>query len=392
MSLLRFDSIGGASGDMILAALVDAGAKAAALRGPLATLPVHGWDLRARRVTVDGHTGTRVRVDLHEHEHHPHRTCRTIRSMIRRSRLPAPVKALSIAVFENLALAEGRVHHMPPDDVHFHEVGAVDSIIDIVGACLALDELGINAVSVGPLPYGSGSITCAHGVIPVPAPATVNLLKGHPLVRTDEPYELVTPTGAALLMTWQQVLPAPSPDAGLWAITAAGTGFGTRTLTSRPNMLRAVLMESIQPDQALHDECLVLECNLDDTTPEIIGALTQRLLAAGALDVFTTSIQMKKQRPGVLFTVLCHPGLRDHALDLIFRESTTFGVREHLTRRTMLERHLVKVQTPYGLVRVKVGTWKGRTVTHSPEYDDCLRLAGAHGVPVRAVYAAAQRA
>ncbi len=398
MKLIQFDSLGGASGDMILAALLDTGLKVDALRKPLASLPVHGFRLVHKRVAVDGHSGSRAHVELDEHEHHPHRTLRTIRAMIRKSALSAGVKTMAIAVFENLAVAEGRVHRMPPEEVHFHEVGAVDSIVDIVGACLALELLAIDAVEVGPLPYGTGTIDCAHGIIPVPAPATVRLLMGHPLVRTDEPFELVTPTGAALLMTWKKVLAPSSPihpssfiPHPLHAITATGTGFGMRKLNGRPNMLRAVIFEPASADATLHDECLELACNLDDMTPEHIGALTQRLLAAGALDVFTTPVQMKKQRPGVLLTVLTHAAQREPLLDLLFRESTTFGVREHTSRRTMLERRFAKARTPYGIIRIKEGIWKGKVVTRSPEHDDCAKAADHHQVPLRTVYDAARQ-
>ncbi|MDA0577756.1 MAG: nickel pincer cofactor biosynthesis protein LarC [Verrucomicrobia bacterium] len=427
MNHLRFDSIGGASGDMILASLIDAGVKADDLRRPLASLNIGEFSLKVSRVTRDGHAATCVRVDIpgahthakrpharhahthdHEHDHqhdhghaphdhdhahhhhHPHRTLRTIRGILRKSKLPARVKALSLDVFQRLAEAEGRVHRMPPDDVHFHEVGAVDSIVDIVGGCLALDILGIEVVSVGALPMGTGTIHCQHGVMPNPAPATAELLKGHPLIQTDEPHELVTPTGAALLMSWQAMSTTKPPPA--CRITRIGTAFGTRTLHARPNMLRALLMESTPAASATHDTCLVLECNLDDMNPEWIGALTHRLLAAGALDVFTTATQMKKQRPGTMLTVLSQPSDRETLLDLMFRESTSFGIREYLTQRTMLERRHVSVKTRYGSIRIKEGIWKGRVVTRAPEHDDCAVAAKKHNLPLRVIYAAATKA
>jgi pyridinium-3,5-bisthiocarboxylic acid mononucleotide nickel chelatase len=428
MRMLRFDSVGGASGDMILAALIDAGAPIATLRKALASLPIEPFTLKIRKVTRDGQTATQVDVDVphlresrhphshhgehdhdhdhphdHDHEHghvhggedphghalphHHHRTMRQIRGILRRSRLPARVKTLSLAVFERLALAEGRVHGVAPDDVHFHEVGAVDSIVDIAGACLALELLDIQAVDVGPLPEGQGFVQCAHGVMPIPVPATAELLKGHPVSLTREPFELVTPTGAALLMTWKSLLPASGATSG--CIREIGTGFGTRTLRERPNILRALLIETEAPAADGGGTCLVLECNLDDSNPEWIGSLTTTLLEAGALDVFTTAVQMKKQRPGTLLTVLCPRATRDRMLDLIFRESTTFGVREHMATRTMLERRHVGVKTAFGSVRVKEGFWKGRVVTRAPEHDDCARAAKRHEVPLRTVYAAA---
>ncbi len=419
MTLLRFDSVGGASGDMILAALIDAGARVADLRTALATLPLEPFTLTSRRVTRNGHAATQVRVTVphtdDHHHHHPHhhaapsdhhahhRTLRTIRGLIRRAKLPTRVKTLSLAVFQRLAEAEGRVHRMPPDEVHFHEVGAVDSIVDIVGACLALDQLGIAAVAVGPLPEGRGTVTCAHGVMPIPVPATAELLKDHPVVLTDEPFEMVTPTGAALLMTWRDLLPAPAGE-NAGAIRRIGTGVGSRTLQGRPNLLRALVIEPLpvaspatasgEPlrkdhQKALQDECLVLECNLDDANPEWIGALLPRLIADGALDAFATPVQMKKQRPGIQLTVLCPPARREAMLDLLFRESTTFGVREHLVRRTLLERRRVLQKTPYGPIHLKEGRWHGRLVTRAPEYDDCQRAADRHRIPLRQIYAAA---
>lgn len=312
---------------------------------------------------------------------------RQIRGILRRSRLPGRVKTLSLAVFTRLAEAEGRVHGVAPDDVHFHEVGAVDSIVDIVGACLALELLGIQAVDVGPLPEGQGFVRCAHGVMPIPVPATADLLKGHPVSLTREPFELVTPTGAALLMTWKSMLPAAGATSG--RLQETGTGFGTRTLQDRPNLLRALLIDTDTPPVGGDGACLVLECNLDDSNPEWIGSLTTTLLEAGALDVFTTAVQMKKQRPGTLLTVLCPPAARDRMLDLIFRESTTFGIREHLTSRTMLERRHVSVTTAFGVIRVKEGLWQGDVVTRAPEHEDCAKAASRHAVPLRTVYAAA---
>jgi hypothetical protein len=317
------------------------------------------------------------------HTHAPHRGLREIRALIEGSQLPASVKATSLRVFQRLAEAEAHVHGTTPDQVHFHEVGAMDAIIDIVGACLGLEMLGVTGVSVGPLPLGHGAVECAHGILPIPAPATVELLKGFPVAPGDEPFELVTPTGAALLTTWQTLETFPSGS----RILKVGQGFGHRALKGRPNLLRAMLME-IGADSA-QDACLVLECNLDDLTPELTGALLHRLLGVGALDVFLTPVQMKKQRPGILLTVLCRPDQRPAMLDLIFRESTTFGIREHAVQRTVLERRHEYVETPFGRVRVKIGRWQGADITVSPEYEDCLRAAESAGVSVRAVYEAA---
>lgn len=388
MNVLRFDSIGGASGDMILATLCALGVEPNAIETSLQEFHLGSFRIVAAPHADRGMNGLRIAVEVPRHEHGEHRTFADIRALISASRLPARVKDLSIGTFERLAVAEGKVHGIVPEKVHFHEVGAVDSIVDTVGACLALDMLRIDAVDVGPLPFGHGTISCAHGVLPNPAPATAELLKGHPLVPADEPFELVTPTGAALLMTWKNALPAPAAGGAL-TIAAIGHGIGLRKLDTRANLLRALVLRSVAAPIAQSDECLVLECNLDDTTPEIIGALTSTLLQRGALDVFTTAVQMKKQRPGTLLTALCHAGQRDALIEAIFTESTTFGIREYLTHRTMLDRRVVEAATPYGPVRVKIGVWQGRDITRSPEHDDCVRQAQAHNVPVRAVYEAA---
>ena len=402
--ILWFDSVGGASGDMILAALIDLGADVAALNQALESLGTAHIRIETHPHSDHGMHGLRVHVEAHEHAHahghehahepgHAHhRHLPEIVRLIEAAALPATAKRRAVAVFTRLAEAEACVHDTTPDRIHFHEVGALDAIADIAGACLALDLLRIDAVGFTPLPLGHGTITCAHGVIPNPAPGTVELLKGMPVTTVDEPHELVTPTGAALLSTWRSLAAVPEGATP----QAAGHGFGTRTLRGRPNLLRATLFETAapaaEPAAASADACLVLETNLDDTTPELVGALLQRLMAAGAYDAFATGIQMKKQRPGVLLTVLCAPERRAVLIDMIFRESTTFGIREHMTRRTMLDREIREVKTPHGSVRIKVGRWQGRAITASPEYDDCLKCADATGVAVRTVYDAATAA
>ncbi len=390
---LWFDSIGGASGDMILGCLIDLGVKPGNLQEAFAALGDFHITLKAAPASEHGMQGIRVTVHAHEpaahghsHTHAPHRGLREITAMIGASKLPDQVKQQSIAVFTRLAEAEAAIHQTTPQAIHFHEVGALDAIADIVGACLGLSLLGIVYVGFAPLPAGHGTIACAHGTLPNPAPATVALLQGFPMVRVDEPYELVTPTAAALLTTWA----GAGGSASRGIVRKTGNGFGHRKLLSRPNLLRAIILESDSTPST--DECLVLETNIDDSTPEMVGALTQKLLSAGAMDVFTTAIQMKKQRPGILLTVLCPPDLKPAVLDLLFTESTTFGVREHLTRRTMLERRWETVSTPYGPVRVKLGSWKGRVVTASPEYEDCAVLAERAKIPLRQVYDAARAA
>ena len=395
--ILWFDSVGGASGDMILACLMDLGVKPETLTSAISTLG-HGHlhiELEAHRHDEGGLHGTRAVVRVpehihahgeHGHGHHPHRGLPEITALIEHSTLSPAVKRLSQSVFRRLAEAEARVHATTPEAIHFHEVGALDAIADIVGACVALETLDVGGVGFSPLPAGHGTIQCAHGIIPNPAPGTVELLKGMPITHVDEPFELVTPTGAALLTSWRSVDAWPSG----WSISRVGQGFGQRRLNGRPNLLRALLLEPAAVTADDSSACLVLETNIDDTTPELVGALTQKLLAAGAYDVYTTAIQMKKQRPGVLLTVLCAPDKKATMVELIFRESTTFGIREHLAQRTMLARKMVNVETPYGTIRVKTGSWQGRQITASPEYEDCVQAASTHSVAVRTVYEAAQ--
>ena len=372
---------------MILSALVDLGVDVSDLSSKLESLSVEPFGLECESCRDGGFAGSRVTVSIHDHDH-PHRHLSDIRSLISASSMADPVKELSIKVFELLADAEAAVHGTTRDKIHFHEVGAMDSIVDIVGSCAALHMLGVDGVEISPLPLGQGTVNCDHGVMPLPVPATAELLKGRATVSTDEPYELVTPTGAALLCCWAAEMPMQS---GERTIERTGYGFGHRQLKSRPNLLRATLLESRHGTTAGVDECLVLECNLDDMVPELVGSLTGKLMQKGALDVFTTPVQMKKQRPGTLLTVLARPADRETLLDIIFTETTTFGVREYITKRTILDRRIVDVETRFGRVRVKIGTWKGRDITRAPEHDDCVACADAAGVPVREVYEEALR-
>lgn len=391
MKTLRFDSIGGASGNMILGALIDLGADPNAISEQLATLGIESFELVCEPVSASGFRGVRLTVNVHDHGH-PHRHLSDIKSLINKGALSDRVKTNSIAVFEKLARAEAEVHGTTMEEIHFHEVGAMDSIIDIVGTCIALEILGIEEIIIGPLPIGQGTTQCAHGVIPIPAPATALLLKNHAVIQTDEPFELTTPTGAALLCTLGKMELQPA-NMKPQTIVNIGTGFGSRKLNSRPNLIRAIIMEpagsSSQPEAV---QCIVLETNIDDTNPELIGSLSDKLLKMGALDVFTTSVLMKKQRQGTLLTVLCKPEDKDVLTDVIFTESTTFGIREYSTQRTCLERKYVDIETQYGKVRIKVGIWKGKEITRAPEHSDCLRCAEANNVPVRTVYEAALQA
>ncbi len=385
---LHFESIGGASGDMILGALVGLGVSVDELNEELKSLKIDPFEIVVDEVVEQGMSGVRAKVVLHEHDHHDHghhhgRHLSTILKLIDDSELPALVKESAALVFQRIGEAEAAIHGVDIEKIHFHEVGAMDSIVDMVGCCLALYKLSVDAVSIRSLPQGHGTIECAHGTYPNPAPATLRLLEGFPVEEVDEPFELVTPTGAALLSTWRT---AEIPTSGSRAVKTVYS-FGHRKLKGRPNLLRATLYEEAE-DQTV-DECLVLECNLDDTTPELVGCLFEQLLDAGALDVFTTSVLMKKQRQGILLTVLCIPADRVMMLDLIFCESTTFGIRERLEKRTILERSFQNVETPHGEVRIKIGRRNGEIITASPEIEDCRKCAVESSVPVKKVYDAA---
>ncbi len=391
---LHFESIGGASGDMILGALVGLGVSVEELNEELKSLNVDPFEIVVDEIVEQGMSGVRGKVVLHDHHHHHDhdhdhdhdhghhhgRHLSTIQKLIEESALPAGAKTRAAEVFQKIGEAEAAIHGVDIEKIHFHEVGSMDSIVDIVGCCLALEKLGVDAVSIRDLPQGHGTIECAHGTYPNPAPATLRILEGFPVQDVDEPFELVTPTGAALVASWRT---AEAPASGSRAVKTAYS-FGHRQLNGRPNLLRATLYESAEDQTA--DEVLVLECNLDDTTPELVGCLFDKLLEDGALDVFTTPVQMKKQRAGILLTVLCLSEDRGKMIDLIFSESTTFGIRERLEKRTVLERGFQTVETPYGDVRIKIGKRGGEVVTASPEIEDCRKCAAESGVPVRNVY------
>lgn len=400
--ILRFDSVGGASGDMILSCLIGLGADPKLILDALQSLPIEEFEIVPSTVVADGFRGIRTEVRTggqrypHDTEHH-HRNPSEIRHILEGGRLPLRAKSLSLKVFERLAEVEAFVHGTSPTQIQFHELGALDSIVDIVGSCVALDLLEVERVIVGPLPLSRGTTGGAHGVLPLPVPATAELLKDWPVVFTDEPSELVTPTGAALLTTWHTITnPAGTSDldnrnAEALFLERTACGFGHRQLRSRPNLLRAVLLRRAKRTEEHHDTCLVLEFAVDDMLPEWVGALSYKLLEVGALDVYTTPVQMKKNRPGTLVTVLGRPADREILLELLFRESTTFGIREYMVNRTILARRHEEVNTPYGRIRVKIGSWRGRDICCSPEYEDCMLRAQEHNVPLRTVYEAVMR-
>ncbi len=379
--VLYLEPVGGIAGDMFLAAAVDLGVELAALEAALKGLAVPGWRLVTSRATRHELTGTHVRVELSAPEEHPHRSLADIQQLIRAAPTLSPAaKERALAVFQRVGEAEAKIHGVPLQQIHFHEVGAVDSIVDICGAAVALELLGDPEVFCAPPPLGSGTAKTAHGALPIPAPATLELLRDVP-VRFEGVGELTTPTGAALIRSFARVGPPPE-----LTLTRVGYGVGTKDFPDRANVLRASLGQSAH---AGAQGTFVLEANLDDCSPQWLGALIDRALEAGALDAYVLPAVMKKGRPGHLLGVLAPADKKDALVQLLLRESTTLGVRFHRVERVALEREHVEVQTPHGSVRVKLGRFGGEVLNAQPEHEDCLARAKEHGVPLKQVWAEA---
>lgn len=392
MKVAYFDCLfSGVSGDMTLGALLACdGADEAQFRQGLAALNVPGYELSIARVKREGITATDVDVRLLERDQGHGRHLSDIAAILGVSSLSQRVQEQALAVFTRLADAEAKIHGTNREEIHFHEVGAVDAIVDIVGACLLLEMLGVERVYTSPLPCGYGTVTCQHGVMPVPAPATLELLRGFPVRALDIEGELVTPTGAALVTTLADPTHAgPMPP---MTVTTVGYGAGKKQFApDRPNLLRVIVGETEEPAGAdgTPQTVTVLETNLDDQSPETFDLLMERCFGVGALDVFFTPMQMKKNRPATLVTVLCAPQDADRLADVLFRETGTFGIRLREQRRVTLERAWQEVETPYGLIRLKTGRRRGETLSVAPEYEDCKRAAVSHNVPLQTVYRAA---
>ncbi len=391
MRALYFDCGCGVSGDMVVGALIDAGASFDAIRAGLDSLGVPGFTVSADRINKRGIMATQFRVHVAHEAQHPHRNLREILDIIERGQLPANVKANAAETFRRIAECEARIHGAEIEKVHFHEVGAVDSIADIVGAHHALHLLGVERVTASPLNLGSGTVETAHGVMPVPAPATVMLLKGIPCYGSEVRAELVTPTGAALIAQCAGAY-GTMPE---MRVEAIGCGSGTRDLPDRANVLRAIVGElaevpgdgaSLGPLEAI----TVIEVNIDDMNPELLPPLIADLLAKGARDAFLTPLIGKKGRPAHLITVLCDEAKAADLVSVLFAGSTTLGVRMRHERRVCLAREWKRVETPWGAVRIKIGRFRGRVTCASPEFEDCRRAAEQHGVSVLAVYEAAR--
>ncbi len=385
MTLAYFDCFAGAGGDMIVAALIGAGADISAIESAVGRLNMQGVTLSATTVTRNGLAGTLFSVAVDQADQ-PHRHLAGILDLIDSADLPGQAGPRAKAVFRKLADAEATVHKTDVESVHFHEVGAVDSIVDVVAACVALEQLGVDRVLCSPITTGSGTVKCEHGVLPVPTPATARLLVGTPTVARDIDGEATTPTAAALLTTLAESF-GPMPPC---EVSAVGYGAGTREGGKLPNLLRVFLAKAC--DDASADSVIELSANIDDCTGEVLGATLEHLLTAGALDAWTSPINMKKSRPAWMLSVICRPTDADEMQRLILTETTTFGVRRRLCRRGMLQRTCQTVETPFGPIRMKIGTLDGQVVTVAPEFADCQAAAEAHHVPVRTAQMAAQAA
>ncbi len=397
---LYFDCFSGASGDMILGALLDLGLPMDALRRALGSLAMDYGGVSSERVLRAGVSATKFRVHADEegdaeqargasrdkHHHHDHHSLKEIAGCIGRSALSVEGKDRALHLFERLAEAEAAIHDMPLERVHLHEVGAIDSIIDIVGAVYGLEWVGAEAVMSSPLNVGSGTVQCAHGTFPVPAPATARLLQGVPIYSGPIAAEMVTPTGA-LLVTAYATRFGPLPE---MRVAGIGYGAGSRDFKGNPNVLRLFIGDAAS--DAAAERIVTIECEIDDMNPQLFGPLMDRLSEAGALDVFYAAVQMKKNRPGTLVTIIAHPARREAIAAALFAHTTTIGVRYHEMLRDRLDREIRPIQTPLGLIRFKVATRDGRVLNAAPEFDDCARIASERGMPIKDVQAIATRA
>lgn len=376
-----FECFSGASGNMILGALLDAGLSQDVLEAELSKLPVKGFKLVVQKVKRQGIAATHVTVETEET--HAHRHLHHITDILERSTLDQRIKDDSRRIFTRLAEAEAKIHNTTVEHIHFHEVGALDAIVDIVGAVIGLRTLGIETMYVSPLSLGTGFTTCAHGKIPIPAPATVELLQGKPVRPSDIEAELVTPTGAAILSTLGNFFGTPPA----MTIEITGYGAGTRELPI-PNVLRLFIAQAAEgADGYDHDTVAVIDANLDDMNPEFYGYIFDRAFTAGALDVYTTPVMMKKNRPGTLLTVVAPIEQKQALIDLLLKETTTIGVRWQEQQRTKAQRAIQTVETPYGPVRVKISRRGSAIINIAPEYEDCKQLAEKQPeTPLKQIY------
>ena len=386
MKILYFDCFSGISGDMTLGAMIDSGLDFEKLRSELDKLDLSGYAISADKEVRGYLAGTKFSVKVEESHNHAHRGLDDIRKIITGASLAGRVKDDAIAIFERLAEVEAEIHNTTPEEIHFHEVGAVDSIIDIVGTTIGMELMGIEKCFASAVPLGNGVVKAGHGNLPVPVPATVKLLEGVQVYSSPQKRELVTPTGAAILSYYCREFGAMP----LMEIKGVGYGAGQKDAEEMPNMLRVILGES--DTEPRHERMEVIEANIDDMNPEFFDYVMERLFEARALDVYLVPVRMKKNRPGNVLTVLAHSGDCGKLASIILEETTTFGLRMHTTNKALLNRKKIEVETAYGRISVKVG-YRGETVTTiAPEYEDCKRAAREKQVPIKIVYAEAYEA
>ena len=380
MKIAYLDCFSGVSGDMLVGSLLDAGLPFEELEGIISGLNLDGYTISAKKEGRNNIFGTRFHVSLKE-KYQKARYLKDIKEIITSGDIPLAVVEKCISIFEKLAITEGKIHHISPDKLHFHEVGAVDSIIDIVGSVVGIYLLGIEKLFVSRMPVGKGIITSAHGKIPLPSPATIALLEGVPIYDSGQEVEMITPTGAALITSLCSSF-GPMPS---MIIERVGYGVGSRTLADKPNLLRILIGNDI--DKQRSETVVILESNLDDMSPELLGYLMDRLFDAGAKDVTFSHIQMKKNRPGIQLQVIGQPEDKDRLSSIIFKESTTLGIRFNYSQRSILTRGELMVESPWGKMRVKKVINQGGKTTLLPEYEECRRVAKANNLALRDVYA-----
>jgi uncharacterized protein (TIGR00299 family) protein len=387
MKVAYFDCQSGISGDMLLGALVDCDISLDAIKKSLALLPIQGFEILVNRVNKAGLISTQVEVRVDDNV--KERRLAELLTLIQESQLPEKIKVKTLDVFQRIGVAEARIHGLDVEKVHLHELGGLDTIVDVVGVFVGMDMLNIEKVFASPLPLGSGYIQSAHGTIPLPAPATLALLEGVPIVGSEFKKELVTPTGAALLTSLVQEFGIIPP----MRLLKTGYGAGKRDLPI-PNVLRLLIGEVIEPSSSnypFREEKLVcLECNIDNMNPEIYSYLSECLFNTGALDVSLIPIYMKKNRPGTLVKVLCSEEIAENLIDILFSETTTLGARKYSVNRYSVERHITQVTTPYGSVNVKFSKKGDKSWNYTPEYEDCRQLASKHHIPIIKIYRAAE--
>jgi len=380
MKILYYDCFSGISGDMNLGAMIDLGVDKTYLINELKKLHLHGWELVVDKDQRHGITGTRVSVKITHHEH-AHRHLSDIEKIIDNSELDAGTRSLSMKIFMKVAEAEASVHGVPLNQVHFHEVGAVDSIIDTVGAAICFNALDVDAVFVGPVELGGGFTDCSHGRLPVPAPATAIIIKGLEIKKEGVHFEATTPTGAAILTS----LGTHFSDLPAFTIRKSGYGVGQKDDPKVPNLLRVFLGDTNQTISP-HD-ALLLQCNIDDMNPEFYDYLCERLFNSGASDVYLSGIIMKKGRPGTVLNLICEKGREDILKEIIFTESTSVGIRCFPFKKDTLVRKFEKIETAYGLVTMKRSFYREKEVSCKPEYSECRKIAEEKNIPLKDVYA-----